>query len=178
MASNRWLLVDGKDKYLANKIILEPVEELRLDIDYVLQVLGRYGRVEGRGVPESTLVGYRMPSSPSTRPRCEPSMLDLGDTIASHALLMRSLSFREEVRLVLEDSLVTFQKSRGLEGLRTSDEIQEEALSSGKTCCWTLSDGYMNLAKALRTSRVSGMIHDPFEPSRKILRQGRKLRWD
>ncbi|KAF2707299.1 hypothetical protein K504DRAFT_447309 [Pleomassaria siparia CBS 279.74] len=55
---NRWLLVRNKDKYLIEKIVLEPVQDFGLNLDYVLEVVGRYKRVEGCCRLESTLVDY------------------------------------------------------------------------------------------------------------------------
>lgn len=133
-----------------------------------LEILRQYMRVEGCRRPESTLVDYWMPSSSST---------DLGDTTASHALLLRSLRLETEVHLILEDSITTFQKKKRLEELCTSKELQEESMFSPvKTCCWPLSDTYINLARGSRGLQTSGKMHDPFELSRKRLREGRKLR--
>ncbi|KAF2785538.1 hypothetical protein K505DRAFT_369087 [Melanomma pulvis-pyrius CBS 109.77] len=168
MSHDRWLLVCGRDKNLMKKLVLEPVKDLDLNLDYALEVLGRYKRVEGCRRPESTLVDYWMLSSSST---------DLGDTIASHALLLQSFELETEVHLILEDSITTYQKEKGLEELRTSKEMQEESvLSLAKTCCWPLSDEYMDLARGLRGLQKSGEMHDPFEPSRTRLRESRKLR--
>ena len=108
---NRWLLVHKRDEDLAEKIVLEPVEDLGMNLDFVLEVLGRYERVEGRRRPESTLVDYWMSSPPST---------DLGDAIASHTLLLQSFVLEKEVRFVLEDYIATFQREKGLEELCTS----------------------------------------------------------
>jgi hypothetical protein len=58
MSQNRWLLVCGRDKDLINKMVLEPVRVYQLNLDYVLEVFGRYKRVEGCQRPESTLVDY------------------------------------------------------------------------------------------------------------------------
>jgi len=163
---NRWLLVHKRDKDLAEKIVLEPVEDLGMNLDFVLEVLGRYERVEGRRRPESTLVDYWM-SPPST---------DLGDAIASHALLLQSFVLGKEARFVLEDYIATFQREKGLEELCTSKELQEESLSLEKACGWPLSDGYMDLARGLRGLKTSDVMHDLFEPSRTRLKEARKLR--
>lgn len=167
----RWLLVRGRNKHLINKIVLEPVKALELNLDYVLEVLARYKRIEGCLRPESTLVSYRTSSSSSR---------DLGDTIASHALLLQSLRLPSELHLVLEDSIATYMKERGLEDLRTTKELHEEStLSLQETCCWPLSDVYMDLARGLRGLQPlepSGEMHDPFGPSRMRLRERRKLR--
>ncbi|KAJ4303125.1 hypothetical protein N0V90_002017 [Kalmusia sp. IMI 367209] len=63
ITGNRWLLVHKQDKDLIEKLILEPVDDLDLNLDYVLEVFGRYKRVEGCRRPESTLVDYWMSSS-------------------------------------------------------------------------------------------------------------------
>ena len=105
-----------------------------------------------------------------------PYSTNLADTIASHALLLDRLGLKEEISLVLEDSIATFQTNRGLEGLYNSNEPQKESLMSvRKTCCWPLSDGYMELARALR-SCASEVMRDDFKKNRTRLREVRKLR--
>ena len=42
-------------------------------------------------------------------------------------------------------------------------ELQEEELSLRKTCGWSLSDGYMDLARELKDLKASGVIHNPFQ---------------
>lgn len=168
MSHDRWLLVCGRDRDLIKKIVMEPVKDFDLNLDYILEILGRYKRVEGRRRPESTLVNYWMSPSSGT---------DLGDTIASHALLVQSFGLETEMHLILDDSIATYQKGKGLEELRTSKELQEiSVLSLAETCCWPLSDEYMDLAAGLRGLQSSSEKHDPFEPSRTRLREGRKLR--
>jgi hypothetical protein len=168
VSHNRWLLICGRDRELVKKMVLEPVMRYKLDLDYVLEVFGRYRRVEGCPRPESTLVDYWVSSSFST---------DLGDTIASHALLLRSGPLPLDMILMVEDSIATYQKENGFEELETSKELQEESLlSPAKTCCWPLSEEYMELARALNSLQADGDMHDPFEPSRTRLRDARKLR--
>jgi hypothetical protein len=171
MSRDRCRLVSGRDKNLIQKIVLEPVQDLNLNLDYVLEVLGRYKRVEGRRRPESTLVDYCMSLSTST---------DLGDTIALHALLLRSFEFRPDamdVHRILEESIATYQEEKGPEHLRTSRELQEESIKSlAETYCWPLSDEYMDLARGLRSWRMDDEMPDPFEPSRTRLRTARNLR--
>jgi hypothetical protein len=153
MSRDRWLLVSGRDKNLIQKIVLEPVEQYNLNLDYVLEFVGRCKRVGGCGRPESTLVDYRMSSAIST---------DLGDTIGSHTLLLRSLELHHEVQDVLEQPITTYQEERGLKHLRTSRELQEESIKSlAETCCWRLNDEYMDLARGLRSWRMNGEIPDP-----------------
>jgi hypothetical protein len=168
MSRDRWLLVSGRDKNLIQKTVLEPVEQYNLNLDYVLEFVGRYKRVEGCGRPESTLVDYRMSSAISTY---------LGDTIASHTLLLRSLELHHEVQDVLEQSITPYQEEKGLKHLRTSRELQEESTKSlAGTCCWPLSNEYMDLARGLRSWRMNGEMPDPFEPSQTRLRAARNLR--
>jgi hypothetical protein len=66
LTSNRWILVHKQEKELVKNLILDPVDDLGLNLDYVLEVLGRYRCVEG-----CTLLNYRMPSSPIIQPRQE-----------------------------------------------------------------------------------------------------------
>jgi len=171
LAGNRWLFVHKKDKELVRRWVLLPVQALQMDLDYVLEVLGRYDCVA-----KKTLVNYWMPLSPSNQPRDELAMLDLGDTLASHTLLLYSLKLGKELDFLFEESINTFWKDKGLEGLRTSEELQEESLFSGeKCCCWPLNDRYMNLAKVLRELGPSSVMDDPFGPSRSRLRERRIL---
>lgn len=167
MRHDRWLLVSGRDLDLIRKIVLEPVRISKLNLDYVLEVLGRYKRVEGCSRLESTLLGYWMQSSTRTA---------IGDTIASHALLLGPLRLRPELHIVLEDSINKYQKEEGLEKLHTSRELREEAMASlAETCCWPLCGTYMDLARGLRGLQASGEMHDRFGPSRTRLRESRKL---
>lgn len=178
LAGNRWLFIHKKDKELVRKWVLLPVQAHGMNLDYVLEVLGRYectegSRVKGCYVAKKTLVDYWMPLSHRNQPKDEATMLDLGDTLASHTWLLHSLRLGKEMNLVFEESINTFWKDKGLEGLQTSKELQEESLFSGEKCCWwPLSDGYMNLAKVLRGL---GPRDDPFEPSRTRLIERRKL---
>jgi hypothetical protein len=168
MNHGRWLLIPGRERKLITKSLLEPIEDENLNLDYVLEVISRYKRMEGCHRPESTLVDDSMQSSFST---------DLADTIASHALLLQSLRLETELHLILEDSITTYQNENGLQELRTSEELQEESmLSLAETCCWPLSEGNINLARGLRGLQKSDKRRDPFGLSRTRLREARKLR--
>ena len=181
LAGNRWLFIHEKDKELVRKLVLLPVQARGMNLDYVLEVLGRYECTEGYGVKgcrvaKKTLLDYWMPLYPRNQPKDEATMLDLGDTLASHTLLLHSLRLERKINLVFEESISTFWKEKGLEGLQTSKELQEESLSSEEKCCWwPLSEGYINLAKALRGLGPRSVMDDPFEPSRTRLRERRKL---
>ena len=166
MARSRWLLIHPRDKYLVERMVLDPVQEYHMNLDFVLEVLGRFERSQDCRRPGRTLLDHWKTS---------PYTTDLGDAIASHSFLLQSFALEDEVRLVLEDYVAAFQKREGLEELCTSKELQEEALVPGVTCCWPLSDGYMNLARGLRALRTSGVIHDPYEPSRTRLRERRNI---
>ena len=169
----RWPAVRQRDKDLLVKIVLDPAKEWPIDVEYVLEVLGRYRHSEASGVTKiETLVDYRMPSCPGIRPRWTSPMLDLGDTMASHASLISALRLKKEQRLVLENAMAAFQKGKGLEELRNSRELQKESLKSGQTCGWPLSNEYSNLAKVLAT----GANYEYFAHARKNLRKRRKHR--
>ncbi|KAF2440463.1 hypothetical protein P171DRAFT_489175 [Karstenula rhodostoma CBS 690.94] len=166
MARNRWLLIHPRDKYLVEKMVLDPVRIYRMNLDFVLEVLGRFKRGQDCCRPESTLLDHWKTS---------PHTTDLGDAIASHSLLLENFRLREEVRLVLEDYVPAFQKRKGLKELCTSKELQEESLVPGRTCGWPLSDGYMDLARGLRALKTSRVIRDPYESSRTRLREKRNI---
>jgi hypothetical protein len=166
MARSRWLLIHPRDKYLVKKMVLEPVQDYHLDLNFVLEVLGRFRRSQDCRRPGSTLLDHWITS---------PHTTDLGDAIASHSLLLQSFVLEDEIRLVIEDYIAAYQKRTGLEELCTSKELQEESLVPGVTCCWPLSDGYMDLARGLRTLKTSRVIHDPYESSRTRLREKRNI---
>ncbi|KAK7186013.1 hypothetical protein PSPO01_07825 [Paraphaeosphaeria sporulosa] len=56
MTQNRWLLIHPRDKGLVKKLVLEPVEELGLGLDFVLEILGRFHRGWRYARPGSTLL--------------------------------------------------------------------------------------------------------------------------
>lgn len=167
LAQNRWLLIHPRAKYLARKLILEPTQELELDLDFALELMGGFERGEGCKRPERTLLGYW---------RTWPHTTSLGDIMASHVLILESFELEREVRVVLEDYIEAFEKENGLEGLCTSKELQGESFSPGATSCWPLGDEYMNLAKGLRTLKISHPVRDPYEASRTRLIERRSLR--
>lgn len=166
MAQSRWLLVHPRDKYLVERTVLIPAQEFGMDVDFVLELLGRYKRGPECSKPESTLLTHWMKSPHST---------DLGDAIASHSLLLEKCVLEDEVRVVLQDSIAAFQKREGLEAVCTSRELQEESLAPGATCCWPLSDGYVNLARGLRALKPAYAINDPYESSRARLKERRDV---
>ena len=170
MARGRWLLVDPRDKYLVRKMVLEPIQYFEMDLNFALELIGRFERGDGCSRPESTLLGYWM---------TWPYTTDLGDIIASHGFLLQKFDLEIEVRLVLEDYFVTFQKEKALEELCTSKELQEESLLPGPTSCWPLSDEYIDLARGLRAFEGNGTISDPYESSRTRLKERRscKTNW-
>lgn len=47
--------------------------------------------------------------------------------------------------------------------------------SLAETCCWPLSDEFVELAKAMRSLRPEGKMHDRYEASRTRLRKARDL---
>lgn len=168
ISNHRWLLVHDQHKVLIEKIVLEPVRHFGLDLDYVLEVLGRYKRVEGCTRPESTLVDHWMSLS--------LSRTDLGDSIASHASLIRRFILKREVRVVLEDYIASFQLARGLGGLNTSRVLQEESFLYIKPRrCRPRSQSYKTLSRGLRSLRESGG-DEPYRSNRVRVRIGRGVR--
>jgi hypothetical protein len=160
MTRNRWLLIHPRDKSLVIKMVLKPVEEYRLDLAFVLELLGRFNRDRGCRGPESTLLDYWKTS---------PRTTDLGDILASHALLLKGLKLREEVRRVMEEDFAAFLRDNRLEELCTSRGLQEASLLPGPTYCWPLSGGYMELARGLKASKTSNKFLDLYKQSRRRL---------
>jgi hypothetical protein len=180
---NRWPSVCKWDKVLLIRLVLKPAQRLHIPADYALEVLGRYKPVEAGGKAE-TMIDYWIPSYHRIRPNCTSPMLDLGDTLASHASLIEFLNLKEEKAIVLEDAFVTFQKERGMDKLQNSKELQEETTSwttmciegftSTEACFWPVSNRYFNLAEVLRTS--GNMPDLPGKIQRSRLRKERKCR--
>lgn len=156
---NRWPMIYRWEKILLIQLVIQPARRMKVPADYVLEVLGRYMR----GNETGTMVDYWTPSCRGLRPKCSSPMIDLGDTLASHALLTDKLPVKDEVLEVLEAALVTFQKDRGMDRLQNSKELQSEALlwkmnqEEGEEppliCLWPVSDDYSTLAKVLRESK-------------------------
>lgn len=169
MAGDRWLLVHQHDKFLVNQLILKPARELGLDLYFVIEILGRFERSDGRCRPKSTLVDYWMKAKSA-------SETDVADTIASHGFLLRRCKLDERSRLILEDYITAYLKSKGLEGLKNSRELQDESLREHETSCWPLSDSYMCFTEGLRTLETREYTHDPYETSRARLAQKREER--
>jgi hypothetical protein len=44
MARGRWLLIHPRDKYLVKRMVLDPVRKYHMNLDFVLEVLGRFER--------------------------------------------------------------------------------------------------------------------------------------
>ena len=146
VAQNRWLLIPPKLKRLARKMIVEPTQDLKFDLDFALQLMGSFERGEGCKRPTSSLLDNWM---------TWPLTISLGDIMASHVLLLQSFELERKVREVLEDYIEAFQKKNGLQGLCTSKELQDESLLPEATSCWPLGDEYMDLTRCLRSLKTS-----------------------
>jgi hypothetical protein len=184
---NRWPTVCRWEKLLLIHLVLKPAQELNIPVDYALELFGRYKCSEfGGPVKTSTMLDYWTPSHHRIRPKCTSPMLDLGDTLASHALLIEHLPIRDEKMDILEAAFATFSKNHGMDSLRNSKELNEEMLlwkrksvrPEGKKditlCLWPVSDDYYNLFNVLRG--VQGMDKDMADSQREKLRRGRKMR--
>lgn len=123
LAGNRWLFVHKKDKELLRRWVFLPARSLQLNIEFVLEMLGRFDCVA-----KTTLVDDWMPLFPQ----------ELAYTLAGHARLLHRAGLGEKLESLFEESFNLFWKDKGLEGL------------GGRCCCALLSDGYMNLGKMLR----------------------------
>ncbi|KAF1998654.1 hypothetical protein P154DRAFT_602817 [Amniculicola lignicola CBS 123094] len=147
----RWPSVRQQDKNLVVNVVLEPARKWKLDGEYVLEVFGRYKTSEVNGVRKAeTLVDYWMPPHSVIQQRSKSSMLDMGDTLTSHAVLIASLKLEERVERELENAMATFQKHKGLEKFKNSQELQSASVVLGKPCCWPLSSNYVRLFGVLR----------------------------
>ncbi|KAH7130809.1 hypothetical protein B0J11DRAFT_262037 [Dendryphion nanum] len=149
---HQWRAVHKHDKRLLVKLVVEPANELRIDVGYALEVIGRCGYrcVEVRGSKKiKTMFDFWTPLFSAFQPRFTTSMLDLGDTLVSHILFISSLRLGKQESLVFDNSIVTFRKTKGLEALRGTKQLQKHTITFGVTY-WPLSDGYSNLATALK----------------------------
>jgi hypothetical protein len=91
---------------------------------------------------------------------------DLGAPIASHTLLLQP-----------QDYIIPYQKVGELEEPHISQELQQDLmLSLEETCCWPLSEKYINLARGLRAMQTRSERDDPFKQSRKGLRKSQRIR--
>lgn len=88
VAQSRWLSIHPKLKHLAKKMIVEPTQDLKLDLDYALQLMGSFERVEGCKRPESSLLSNWM---------TWPLTISLGDIMASHVMLLQSFQLKRKV---------------------------------------------------------------------------------
>ncbi|KAL1607696.1 hypothetical protein SLS60_002631 [Paraconiothyrium brasiliense] len=154
--SNRWFSVRREHKDLLIQLVLEPAEDLKIQADYALEILGTFqqGRGGGWSVYYSTLVDYWKPQRRENLPRLSYPMLDLGDTLASHASLIASLKLKDEQQSRLEDAMATYLETRNLNKLRMSETLKQKVLEELKysphgTCCWPMRDGYMDLFRML-----------------------------
>ncbi|KAF2452217.1 hypothetical protein P171DRAFT_438813 [Karstenula rhodostoma CBS 690.94] len=180
---NRWPAVCRWDKILLIQLVLKPAKRMNLPADYALEVLGRYSYSgEPGGAVKTTMLDHWTPSHVGMRPRYTSPMVDLGDTLASHAMLIETMELREDKMEVMDDAVATFRKDRGMERLQNSKELQEEALlwkrkvvgAAPLACLWPVSDEYYNLAKVLRESE--DMHDDVADGQRNRLREQRKAR--
>ncbi|KAF2115718.1 hypothetical protein BDV96DRAFT_631637 [Lophiotrema nucula] len=173
----RWPTTCQQDKDLLVKCVLEPTRGIRIQKEYILEMLGRFRIVEAHGVKEiKTLVDHWTPSNTRILPRWTSPMLDLGDTLASHAYFIASLHLEKEEALVLDRAMAKYRKDQGLEDIRNSKGFRKEMIRSGQLGGWPLSDGYVNLAKALRTR---AMRRDDWHSWLRLerLRHHRKYGW-
>ncbi|KAF2657456.1 hypothetical protein K491DRAFT_691093, partial [Lophiostoma macrostomum CBS 122681] len=144
----RRLAVRQHDKHLLSKLVMDPAARMQIDTAYVLEFLGRYRCFEDGGrVKTTTMLDHWTPSYLRIRPRCTAPVLDLADTLTSHATFIASLRLPEEVDIVLDNAMDRFRREKGLKGLRNSKELLYglRDLSYYGPCCWPLSDGYMDL---------------------------------
>jgi hypothetical protein len=184
---NRWPTVCRWEKLLLIHLVLRPAKILKIPADYALELFGRYKCGEPGGPAKtSTMVDYWTPSCRGIRPKCTSPMLDLGDTMASHAYLIENLHITDEMIIILEDAFTAFSKVRGMDKLQNSKELHEEMLlwkreskrpeeeKKASICLWPVSDDYYNLFKVL--SGVDGMDYDTTDVQKDRLRRNRKSR--
>lgn len=167
MADDRWLLVHPMDKQIAVKTVLEPIQALSVDLEFALQLLGRFSRSQNCRRPDSTLLDHWMKS---------PKPTHRGDIMASHALFAGKLPLQEEVRMVLMDYIAVFQEKEELQNLRTSKYLQELSSKPGLKYCWPITHEYANLAKELRRLQPNGPVTDLHEWAQTRLKDKISLR--
>jgi hypothetical protein len=153
---NRWFNIRRQHKDLLTKLVLRPAEDLRIQADYTLEILGafRQDRLKDGSIDYYSLVDHWKPRNRGNLPICSYRMLDLGDTLASHASLITSLNLQEKQQSELEDAMAKYLKKRNLNELQMSEALKLRALEESKlhpheTCCWPMRDGYMDLFRML-----------------------------
>jgi len=172
---NRWFSASRQDKDLLIKLVLKPAEALEIQADYALEIAGtfRQDRHVGKGINYYTLVDLWKPRYRKNLPARSYRMLDLGDTLASHASFIASLNLQEEQQSELADAMAKYCKERKLNELHMSETLKQKVMEELKyhphrTCCWPMRDGYMDLFRMLGKTDGSSW--------RDVLRKDREMR--
>ncbi|CAI6335932.1 unnamed protein product [Periconia digitata] len=176
-----------QDKQLLMKILHKPCQKNRLDLAYVLEMLGRYETFPvGTGEDKRTLIDYWAPRSlPSgslqrkvvgkISPSHKYSMMDLADTLKSHDAVFARLQKKWPNQLFyapLKYGIDNFKKERGFENLPISKQMETELAAPWKSCFWPLTDEYIDLTAALMADEYMDFHGD----THKRLRKARNLR--
>ncbi|KAJ4353444.1 uncharacterized protein N0V89_005173 [Didymosphaeria variabile] len=156
LRDNRWFSVRREHKDLITKLVLKPAESLMIQADYVLEILGTFEQdgFVGDSIDYYTLVDYWKRQKPQNLPRSPSSILDLGDTLASHASLIVSLNLQDEQQSELENSMAKYIEKRNLNKIQMSETLKQTTLEELKyrphgICCWPIRDGYIDLFRML-----------------------------
>jgi hypothetical protein len=152
VSCNRWFNVRQEHKDLLIQLVIKPAEDLKIQTDYALEVLGtfRQNQLKDGSIDYYSLIDYWKPRAQENLPGESPRMLDFGDTVASHASFIVSLNLQEKQQSELEDAIAKYLKKRNLKELQMSNILKREVLKELKsrphgTCCWPMTDGYMDL---------------------------------
>jgi len=153
----RWFKARRQHIDLLTQLVVKPAEDLMIQADYALEILGTFRQDRPRGSRSTkyySLVDCWEPQNPENLPRWSYRMLDLGDTLASHASLIASLNLEEKQQSELEDAMAEYLEKRKLNKVQMSETLKLKVLEELKyrphgTCCWPMRDGYMDLFRML-----------------------------
>lgn len=149
---NRLSNIHRQRKDLLIQLVLKPAEQLMLQPDFVLELLGEFMqiRLNDNTWPYYTLFDYWKSQTVKGMPRTSNQMLDLGDMLASHVSFIVSLDLYEELQLELEDAIREYLETEELGELQMSATLKQTVLEELRyrprsTCCWPLRESYMDL---------------------------------
>jgi hypothetical protein len=98
------------------------------------------------------------PKNSANLPAEDYRMLELGDTLASHASFIASLNLQDKYQSEMKDAMAKYIKKNNLEDVRMSNTLKRLVLVDG-TCCWPMRQGTMDLFRMLGKTDGSHWRH-------------------
>lgn len=143
----RWFLVRRDHKELLRRLVLQPAMEMGMQAGYILEILGFFRQEpQGEMICFHTLLDYRNPFLEGIQPSLSTLgiLMEFGDTVASHVLVINSLQLQEGQQSKLEDAVVEYLKEEKMEKLRTSNAPRSNT-DMNEIRCSPNEDGYPEL---------------------------------